>query len=310
MEGITAAPAQADATPIDETSAFEVTSSDAPVQANAPEPEGDKASDTAQGNESEGETVNNESGDDSAADAKKDEKPNRVQKRIDKVVREREDAKRKAERLEAKIRELESKVQSKDALSSDSPQEPAPVEDDFETYDEYLDAVSEHEDKVAASQKAKPPEKNSVDETPNDAPELSDSEKTAIAIFHEKVAAAENLPDDFKDVISSKDLDISGPMMEALAETQAPDVVAYHLAKNPDLATQIAQKTPAQQGAAIAELNRELAKPPKPVSLPKASDPIDPVGSNYSEVSKDPSEMSFEEYEKHQNKLDQRGSSW
>lgn len=282
------APAQAPE--IDDTAQFEVVTDDAPVQ-----PKSD-------------ETASKEpaKGDDSTA-SEKAEKPNRVQKRIDKVVKQREDARRKAEALERKIAELEGNATLEN--KRDSSEAKAPSEDDYETYSEYLDAVDEFESKQETQSKSEEKAESKGDDKAQDAPALTDSEKTALAIFKEKIESAENLPEDFQEKISSEDLNITGAMLEALALCDRPDKIAYHLATNPEIANEIASGSYAEQISAITALNLTTAKP-KPVKLPQVDDPINPVGVNYAAPQRDLSKMSFAEYEQSMNKSEQGRSGW
>lgn len=281
---------QAQAQEADDTAQFEVVTDDMPVQA---------ISDDAESKEPA-------KGDDSTA-TDKAEKPNRVQKRIDKVVKQREDARRKAEALERKIAELEGNKTLE--TQRDSSEAEAPSEDDYDTYSEYLDAVDEFESKQETQSKSEEKAESKSEENAQDAPELTDSEKTALAIFKEKIESAENLPKDFQEKIRSQDLNITGAMLEALALCDKPDKIAYHLATNPEIANEIASGSYAEQISAITALNLTTAKP-KPVKLPQTDDPINPVGANYAAPQRDLSKMSFAEYEQNMNKSEQGRSGW
>jgi hypothetical protein len=295
----------------DETAGFVTTSNDLPeVQPESQEeqtpteeatPEVDAT--VEEGKEADKET--DEPGTDTAADTDKAKKPNGVQKRIDQVVREREDEKRKNESLEARIKELEGKQQK--------PEEQAevkePVESDFDTYDEYLDALDKF-DKQPDQKVEKEADTGKEDKQTQADEELTDSQKTALAITQERVASAEK-PEDFEAVALNPDLPVTGEMLEALAECDDPAKVMYHLGQNKDLATDIAGQSPAQQMRAIAKLDLTVkSKPPKPTKTTNAPEPISPVGGSDAQE-KSVSDMSFAEYEAHMNKKEQkRKSSW
>ena len=236
------------------------------------------------------------SGDDTTADNKKPKKRDGYQKSIDRVTRQREDEKRKNESLEARIKELEGNKQS------DTESTKEPVEDDFETYDKYLDALDSF-DKQSEKEPAKDNETNS-DEA------LTDSQRTALAITQERVATA-NKPDDFEDVALNPELPVTGEMLEALSECDDPAKVMYHLGQNKDLAAQIANKTPAQQMREIAKLDLTItSKPNKPTKLTNAPDAITPVNGTDSQK-KAHKEMSFSEFEADDRaRNNQRKSTW
>jgi hypothetical protein len=229
-------------------------------------------------------------GTNTAAEDDKANKPNGVQKRIDKVVREREDAKRENEALTKRIKELEGNKPDKD-----KDQAKEPVESDFETYDKYLDALDEF-DKQPDRKAVKEPATDKKDTESQDEAELTASQKTALAVTLERVSAAAK-PADFEAVAFNPDIPVTGEMLEALSECDDPAKVLYHLGQNKDLAAEIAGKTAVQQARAIAMLDLTVTgKPNKPTKITNAPDVIDPVGGSDSQK-KAHSEMSFSEFE-------------
>lgn len=302
----------------DETAGFVVTSSDTPEA--SPEPQeaqqqeeqaNSEAADTegkwpeakAEGKETEGKEQD-DPGTDTAADHDKGKKPNRVQKRIDQVVREREDERRKNEALQREIDELKKGKQQKPEAKQDK----EPVESDFETYDDYLDALDAYDKQQ--SEESKPEQKADKADTQDEPQsELSDNQKTAMAVIKEAVDSADK-PEDFEAVALNPEVPITGDMLEALAECEDPTKVMYHLGKNKDLAADIAAGSPAQQARAIAKLDLTVdSKPPKPTKTTQAPDPISPVGGSDAQQ-KDVSEMSFAEYEEAMNKKERSRKSW
>ena len=232
------------------------------------------------------------SGTDAAAEHDKAKKPNKVQKRIDEVVRQREDAKRENEALKREMEELKGKQQKPENKGETK----EPVESDFETYDEYLDALDKFDKQGTdqVSEKETAPEKKDTESKTDD--ELTDSQKTALAITQERVASADK-PDDFEAVALNPDLPVTGEMLEALSECDDPAKVMYHLGQNKELATEIAGKTAVQQARAIAKLDLTVtSKPSKPTKITNAPDVIDPVNGSDSQK-KTHSEMSFSEFE-------------
>jgi hypothetical protein len=297
---------------IDETAGMEVTLSDMPEQAT--EQEAKTTEEPASSEEVATEEVVEEvaeakaevdavegveqkSGDDATANTGK-KKKNGTEKRIGELVRQREDGKRENEGLKREIADLKSK---KDDKKSEEPKEK-----DFETHDEYLDAVDVYETESADTSPDKKVEKVSTDS--NEAPELSDSQKTASAVLGEKLKDAEK-PDDFEAVAFADDVPISGEMLEVIAECEDPAKVLYHLGQNKDLASEISKASSIQQVKAIDGIDKGEAKPPKPVKLTKVADAIDPVkGVDFQGKTLD--EMSFAEFEKNQNSKVQSNVGW
>ncbi len=308
----------------DETAGFVTTESDYPEVQAEPAAEAEKEPDgsndvEAEGKggeveaeksqaDSEGEDGQNvgddqtdvEHGNDSAAKQGDSKKKNRVQKRIDKVVRERESIKREKEALEKKIQELEGKKVSESK---------EPKESDFDTYDQYLDALESHEGEQEKAQNQEPTqESKQKDDSKGD--DIPDSTKTAFAVISEAVKDSETKPDDFEAVTGNPDLDITGEMIEAIAECDNKTEVLYALGKDPKLTSKIALGTPAQQMREIAKM--DLAggyKPPKPPKISNAPDPISPGRANGS-VEKTPAQMSQAEYEEWANKQEQNRDAW
>lgn len=244
------------------------------------------------------EGVEQKPGDNATADTGK-KKKNGTEKRIGELVRQREDGKRENEGLKREIADLKSKKTEKKSEE--------PKEKDFETHDEYLDAVDVHEADIAKASPDKKDEKVSTDS--NEAPELSDSQKTASAVLGEKLKDAEK-PDDFEEVAFADDVPISGEMLEVISECDDPAKVLYHLGQNKDLASEISKASSIQQIKAIDNIDRTAnVKPPKPVKLTKVADAIDPVkGVDFQGKTLD--EMSFSEFEKNQNGKSRTSDGW
>lgn len=292
----------------DETAGFVTTSNDLPeVQPESQEEQTpmEEATPEVDATVEEGKETDKEDGDLGDNTTAESKKGKGFQNRIDEVVKEREAEKRRAEAAERKLKEIEGKQQK--------PEEQAevkePVESDFDTYDEYLDALDKFDKQPdQKGEKETTPEKKDTDSQADE--ELTDSQKTALAITQERVSSADK-PEDFDAVALNPDLPVTGEMLEALAECDNPAKVMYHLGQNKDLATDIAGQSPAQQMRAIAKLDLTVtSKPPKPTKTTNAPDPISPVGGSDAQE-KSVSDMSFAEYEAHMNKKEQkRKSSW
>lgn len=304
----------------DETAGFVVTSSDTPEASPAPQEaqqqeeqansetvdtEGKEPEAKAEGEETQ---VNKQDdpGTDTAADHDKGKKPNSVQKRIDQVVREREDERRKNEALQREIDELKKGKQQKPEAKQDK----EPVESDFEAYDDYLDALDAYDKQQGEESKPEQKADKADNQEESEAQsELSDNQKTAMAVIKEAFGSADK-PEDFEAVALNPEVPFTGEMLEALAECEDPAKVAYHLGQNKDLAADIAAGSPAQQMRAIAKLDLTVdSKPPKPTKTTKAPDPISPVGGSDAQE-KSPEDMSFAEYEAHMNKKERARQSW
>jgi hypothetical protein len=279
----------------DETSGFIVESSDMPEVETAPQEESAEEQASSEAVESEGDdnSDNGKESDSSADDAGEEQteeaKPsNGVQKRINKVIKEREDAKRENEALQKRIKELEGNNSGKEVKE--------PVESDFETYDEYLDALDKYDSTAETKGQAKDSENDKHEDASTDNT-LTDSQRSAMGVLQEVIESSEGKPEDFEAIALNPEVPITGEMLEALAECDDPVKVMYHLGKNKDAAKSIANKSPAQQMREIAKLDLTVkVAPPKPVKTTKAPDPISPVNGSEQQT-KSLSEMTFAEFE-------------
>jgi len=278
----------------DETSGFVVESSDMPEVEAAPQEEAEEEQASSEEVESEGDDNPSEGGEDDStgkdapAEDVKQEKSNGFQKRINKEVRKREDLKRENESQARRIKELEGDKSVSEVKE--------PVEADFDTYDEYLDALDKYDSTAETKEPAKDSENYKQKDTVVDNT-LTDNQKTAMEVIRETIGSAENKPSDFEAIALNPEVPITGEMLEALAECDDPAKVMYHLGKNKDAAESIANKSPAQQMREIAKLDLTVkVSPPKPVKTTNAPDPISPVNGSEQQTKSD-SEMSFTEFE-------------
>ncbi len=285
----------------DETAGFEVVTSDMPEVA-APEEVKNEVTEeikpevTEEIKTGEGEVTEAVKTDAAKEDEKKGEvkRPSRRDRRIDKLIRAREDTKRENEKLQERLAALEAAPAKKD-LS----------EDDFDTYDEYLVALDEADN----SKVEKKIEKVERQSNQNDAPpSLTDTQQSAMAVLREAFDVDEK-PADFEKIAMNPELAVTGEMLEALAECDDPVGVMYHLGQHKDVAADIAALSPVQQMREIARLDIKGVKPIKPVKITASSPPISPVGSAGAQQ-KTVGEMSFSEYEKYMNKKDRVPASW
>lgn len=273
-----------------------VTTDDSPLASEAPVEEvADKPVEDSQAKAADAEDVSGD-GDDSAAGGERKPRKNRLQARIDKVVREREEERRQREALEA---ELEAIRSEKAAAVKEREPVVAPKEEDFESFDKYLDALDEFETKKEEmirerqeARKAKPSEPAEVPE----GYELTPSQKTAYGRIKERVEIADK-PDDFDEVALGK-YPVTGEMLEAIAECEKPEAVLYHLGSHREMAAEIAGMSPIAQAFEIARIAGHVTTPKKPKNLTKAPEPISPVGKSSGVIRKTYEEQDFREFEK------------
>lgn len=297
-------------TPEQETESYEVFV----TEAVGDQPEGDNQKKEGEGSakaqpegegQQEGQDVSEDEGkddadNDPAADAG-EKKPKgkargRFQKRIDRLT----------ERAKKAEQELET-VRSEGKKPDDSPSvtdEPEPS--DFDDYDTYLESLA---DWKAGKKKEKVSDKAKDKDTDDKTQDKDQDEDTEYAEALEDVTDAfedsRKVYDDFDDVVTAADVQITKDMVKALAEADNPGELAYYLGKHKDEASRIAGMKPLAQAREIGKLEAKVAnrKPPGKKTT-QTPDPIDPVSGSDS-TSKSTEDMDFSEYERTMNNREQ-----
>lgn len=313
-------------TPEEQTDGFEVFTSDMPVQPD----EGDTADDNDAKDTGEG------SGKDDHDDGhqpepepttKADRKKNRLQKRMDRLTARAREAERRAEEAERRLQEARGGKQDKaDKGGEDAGKKPAakvPQAEDFESYDDYLDALAEFHD--AGGEGGEPEHKEEPEPTkdkPKQAKRKNESDGNADddRVFHDALKdlmdAFEDAGDEYKDfdkVVKQPDLKITREMVIAMNDPEIADpaAIAYYLGTHKDEAERIAKAPPARQAIEIAKLEGKLSvsAPPVTKKTTKAPDPIKPVRGGRGST-RDVKDMSFAEYEATMNAREREKSFW
>jgi len=298
-------------------SQYEVTYSDKPVTTDAivlddePTKQGGQEPDgSAQPSESSADSKDdaaNTAGDAGDKDHRDDEaKPtSRVQKRIDRLTKEKYELKRELEELKAGKRADSSKPADDDA---------EPNLEDYDTYDEYQAAVDKHNASTkgddAAAKKDNAATKHDDNEQLRDAiNEIQDGYDEARAKYS-----------DFDDTVMQNDLAISPAMIMVIAETEDPTEVIYHLGKHKDDAKRIASLTPTKIAIEIGKIERDLKSSgsktqkaktdKKPTSAPEPISPVSGSSAVKRKLSDARSQQEYAEIRAEQAKQETRGAGW
>ncbi len=202
-----------------------------------------------------------------------------VTKRIDELVKLREEARRDAEywrkvalsRLEAE----KGKNGPADATVADRP-----TAEKFKTYDEYVEALTDW--KLAERTRAEAEARR------------MESEGRSLA---GKIAKAEEKYPDFRTVALNPDVPITEAMYRALVDSDAGADIAYFLGKNPVEAGRIAALPPVAAVKEIGRLEMKFAEKNSGARrVSQAPAPVRTVSGAANTVDKAPAEMSMEEY--------------
>ena len=180
---------------------------------------------------------------------------------------------------------------------------PKPLEDDFENYVDYVEALTDW--KVDAKIAAMQP-KPGAPGAPGGEPSPEDVE------FQAKLFKGRTLHEDFDQVVFDVTVPITHTMLEILkADSERPAEVAYYLGKNRAECQAIAGMTPTRAAIAISKIEAGVpvsAALPPAAGQPAAHDPNKKVVSSAPEpisaggsgmvITKDPNNMGQSEYEK------------
>lgn len=177
-----------------------------------------------------------------------------VGKRINELTRKQKDAERRAEEAERQLAEIrQAAARNEQPGAQPKVQEGKPTREQF-NYDEdaYVDAVVswqlQQRDAQAAQRHAE-----------------EEGLKRARALQEAEDAFTDEHPD-YMESISR--LMVTEHMRGALMEAEMGPALAYHLAKNPDLAEEIRNKSPYAQVVAIGKLAAQFAAPAAATQTP------------------------------------------
>ncbi len=192
------------------------------------------------------------------------------------------DAERRAEAAEMELEALKRKQE----LAKSTEIGEKPKVDDFETEEEYLEALADYKiNKKYAELEAKRTEQLEA----KAAEERKIIEKRKQEKLQESFGKAAKKYKDFNEVV--KDVFISNAMAEVLAIIPNAGDVAYYLGKNPDITEDIASMPTVETVLAIQEISNKV----KPKKTSKAPAPINPIKTQGGNI-KTPEHMTMKEY--------------
>ena len=249
-----------------------------------------------------------------SANEPQDKTPARgVQKRLDELTRQREEAERRAKAAEENLRlalegRKETPAPPKDETKVQEEQEPQrPKRADFPDPDAYDAALDVYiAEKASFTARKEVQAARSADEKAR-AEAQANAERQRIFTTHaERVEKAKTKYTDFAEVAEAPNVEVSYVMADViLTHEQGPDI-QYHLGKNPAEAARIMKLAPAAQlmelGMLAASLKAPAAAAPKaePAPAPKpltaAPAPIKPAPAAGESTAKPMEEMSMDEY--------------
>lgn len=172
---------------------------------------------------------------------------------------------------------------------------PEPKPSDFEDYDKYVIALTDHRVKVARAEWERDAQRRQEQQS---AQERGQALQAKLQEGFQKYA-------DFEEVAFDRTATHITPMIvDILSDCDHPADVAYYLAKNRVEGVAISRMTPIKAAREIAKLEVKLAgqansPPPAPPvrKVTAAPPPINPVVGGSAGITKDPNKMSQKEFE-------------
>ena len=235
--------------------------------------------------------------------------PDAVQKRINKITREKYEALREKEKLEKELAELrKTHEETEFAAKKADLKASKPSPEDFDSDEEYHESLGRWAAKteILEDKTAKQEEESTSEEEPVDAVQ------NIINLGKEKYP-------DFEELVLREDLKITPGMIEAAADSDYADDIFYHLGQHPELATKISKmRSPTKIAREIGRIEfkfigeeveevyeqkagmdsefLEKSKPKKKkIKTSPAPPPVKPLGGG-GKTAKRPEEMSIAEY--------------
>jgi hypothetical protein len=196
--------------------------------------------------------------------AERHERESKAEKRIAKLIYQRETAKARADHLEALVNQ---KTVSNQEGGQAGKQDGRPEQKNFDTAEDFVEALTDW--KLAQrDQKSK-------------AQDVQKSQQAAAQKAEKMFSAAESLGNFDRDEFAEK-VRVTDVMADAILDSDMGAKLLVHFNANPDEATRIANLSPARQAAEIGKLEAKLSTVIPKVS--KAPPPIDPIGGGKATV--------------------------
>lgn len=182
-----------------------------------------------------------------------------VQPRIDELTRARREAEREATYWKQVAQGTQSPAQA-------APQRPVP--ENFEKYDDYIDALTDWKAEAAVAKRMEADSTRKVAET-------------RAQTFAERQTQARTAMPDYDEVVGGSDTPIANHVGEVILESDLGPQLAYHFAKNPDVLQRLNGMNPTAAAREIGRLEATLSAKPATPAAPtkKVSNTPAPAGT-------------------------------
>ena len=170
---------------------------------------------------------------------------------------------------------------------------PAPKEDDFKDWAAFEDAKAEHRIRKALAEQRF--DDRAADASRRQSATQVAQREAALEAFHDRLDETRGkIPDFDKALAAAKDREVKPHITELVIESEKGGMLAYYLAKNPDVLTKLNGMSEREAAKAVGRLEARLtlAKSKTATSAPAPARQV----SGAAAPSADPSKMSMEDY--------------
>ena len=215
------------------------------------------------------------------------------QRKIEKLERKLEDTERRHQELLFHIR---TGVRPQDVPKVPEPPSGPPKQEQFETYEQFIDAVTDYKLEQALAKRS------AIEQ----AQRQQEAQAQRISGWHERVGQFKTTATDFEDALDAvSHIPIPPVLQQALISSEDGPRLAYELARHPDVLEKITRLDPLAQLTALGKFEASLstaavqAAPPRRPPVSQAPPPIRPVGQGASNGSTVPfDQMSYQDYKR------------
>jgi hypothetical protein len=208
-----------------------------------------------------------------------EKKPNpKLEKRFSELTKQREDARKEAQREREQRESLESRLKELEQRSNPTPVQSSvyekPQPHQFTDAFEYAEALSEW----SAEQALLNRDKQEAERRAND------ERQKMLNDWQKRLDAAKSDLPDYEDMVASSDVQVSDAVRDAILESDVGPRILYHLAENPEIAEKLNAGSMISALRQIGKLEAQFEKKETPVSeakpsvaRSKAPAPINPI---------------------------------
>lgn len=212
--------------------------------------------------------------------------PKGVKKRLATITRKRREAERLAEALEAENEQLKQSLELKDTKEEPELNLTEPDIEDFDTIEEYEEAVIDYKADLKFAAKEKKRKEAEAEEA---AAQQAEVQRERFERVQRALKKGLEKYEDFEDVMAA--VDVTDDMITVMDRLPNTSDVAYYLGKHEDVTDELTEASFVDMTLGLKKISDDLKKK----KTTKAPHPIRPVGSSSGGI-KTPEQMNMAEY--------------